>query len=95
LYANNFKVTNIEISSPFSLNFNKNSVIDKGFQKSFSNLLTMITTSGDNNKIKNISIKEIKTMIDSFTISSESFVNNEYFVTLETTFNKKNILKFL
>jgi len=95
LYANNFKITNIEISSPFSLNFNKNRVIDKGFQKSFSNLLTMITTSGDNNKIKNISIKEIKTMIDSFTISSESFVNNEYFVTLETTFNKKNILKFL
>ena len=95
LYANNFKVTNIEISSPFSLNFNKNRVIDKGFQKSFSNLLTMITTSGDNNKIKNISIKEIKTMIDSFTISSESFVNNEYFVTLETTFNKKNVLKFL
>jgi len=95
LYANNFKVTNIEISSPFSLNFNKNRVIDKGFQKSFSNLLTMITTSGDNNKIKNISIKEIKTMIDSFTISSESFVNNEYFATLETNFNKKNILKFL
>ena len=95
LYADTFKVSNIEISSPFSLNFNKNLVIDKGFKKSFSNLLTMITTSGDKNKIKNTPIKEIKTMIDSFTISSERFVNNEYFVTLETTFNKKDILKFL
>jgi hypothetical protein len=95
LYADTFKVSNIEISSPFSLNFNKNLVIDKGFKKSFSNLLTMITTSGDKNKIKNTPIKEIKTMIDSFTISSEKFINNEYFATLETTFNKKNILNFL
>jgi hypothetical protein len=95
LQANTFKVSNIEVSSPFSLNFNKNRVIDKGFQKSFSNLLTMITTSGDKNKIKNTPIKEIKTMVDSFTISAERFVNNEYFATLETTFNKKNILKFL
>ena len=55
----------------------------------------MITTSGDKKKIENTPIKEIKTLIDSFTISSERFVNNEYFVTLETTFNKKNILKFL
>ena len=95
LHANTFKVSDIQISSPFSLNFNKNSVIDKGFQKSFSNLLTMITTSGDKKKIKNIPIKEIKNMIDSFTISSEMFVNNEYFLSLETTFNKKKILKFL
>ena len=95
LHANTFKVSDIEISSPFSLNFNKNRVIDRGFQKSFSNLLTMITTSGDKNKIKNTSTKEIKTMIDSFTISGERFINNEYFASLETTFNKKNVLKFL
>ena len=95
LHANAFKVSDIEISSPFELNFNKNRVIDKGFQTSFLNLLTMITTSGDNNKIKNISIKEIKSMVDSFTISDEKFVNNEYFAKLETTFNKKKIMFFL
>ena len=55
----------------------------------------MITTSGDRKKIKNVSIKEIKGMIDSFTISDEKFINNEYFANLETTFNKKKILKFL
>tara|TARA_B110000305_G_scaffold231683_1_gene285499 strand:- start:563 stop:1549 length:987 start_codon:yes stop_codon:yes gene_type:complete len=95
LQANSFKVSNIEISSPFRLDFNKNRAIDKGFQISFLNLLTMITTSGDKNKIKNISTKEIKGMIDSFTISDENFVNNEYFANLETTFNKKKILNFL
>ena len=93
--ANAFKVSDIEISSPFELNFEKNSVIDKGFQTSFSDLISMITTSGDRKKIKNISIKEIKGMIDSFTISDEKFINNEYFANLETTFNKKKILKFL
>ena len=95
LHANSFKVSDIEISSPFKLNFDKNRAIDKGFQKSFSNLLTMITTSGDKHKIKNIRIKELKVMIDSFTISNEKFINNEYSAKLETTFNKKKILKFL
>ena len=95
LQANIFKVSNIEISSSFELNFNKNRVIDKGFQISFLNLLNMITTSGNRNKIKTISIQELKGMIDSFTISDEKFVNNEYFAKLETTFNKKKIFNFL
>ena len=95
LHANTFKVSDIEISAPFELNFKKNSVIDSGFQASFLNLLSMITTSGDRNKIKSISIKELKSMIDSFTISDEKFINNDYFAKLETTFNKKKILNFL
>ena len=95
LYANTFKVSDIEISSPFELDFKKNTVIDKGFQISFINLLSMITTSGDKSKIANISIKQIKGMIDSFTISDEKFVDNEYFAKLETTFNKEKVLSFL
>ena len=95
LYANTFRVSDIEISSPFELNFKKSSVIDKGFQVSFLNLLSMITTSGDKTQIKDITIKELKSMIDSFTISDEKFINNEYFAKLETTFNKKKIFNFL
>ena len=94
-HANTFKVSNIEISSPFEVNFEKNRVIDDGFKTSFFNLLTMITTSGDRDKIKNTPIKEIKGMIDSFTIGEEKFIHNEYFANLETTFNKKKVLKFL
>jgi len=94
-HANTFKVSNIEISSPFELDFEKNVVIDDGFKTSFFNLLTMITTSGDKNKVKNTSIQEIKGMINSFTISEEKFINNEYFATLETTFDKKKVLKFI
>ena len=93
--ANTFRVSDIEISSPFELNFKKNLVIDDGFRISFINLISMITTSGDKDKIKNIKITELKAMIDSFTISDERFINNEYFAKLETTFNKKKILNFL
>ena len=78
LNASSFKVSDIEISSSFELNFKKNLVIDDGFRISFINLISMITTSGDKNKIKNTSIKELKSMIDSFTISDEKFVNNKY-----------------
>ena len=95
LNASTFKVSDIEISSPFELNFTKNTAIDDGFKRSFFDLLYMITTSGDRKKIKNVSIKKLKGMIDSFTISDEKFINNEYFANLETTFNKKKILKFL
>jgi len=95
LQANNFKVSDIEISAPFELNFNKSKVIDDGFKDSFLNLISMITTSGDRNKVKKISIKEVKAMIDSFTISDEKFMNNIYFAMLETRFNKRKILNFL
>ena len=95
LRANIFKVSDIEISSKFELNFKKSRVIDMGFRNSFSNLLSMITTSGDKDKIKDFKIKELKGMIDSFSISDEKFINNEYFAKLETSFNKKKILKFL
>jgi len=93
--ANAFRVSKIEMSSPFELNFEKNIVIDKGFQTSFSDLISMITTSGDRKKIKNVSLEELKGMIDSFTINDEKFINNKYFANLETNFNKKKILKFL
>ena len=38
LYAESFKVSDVEISSPFDTKFNKNRVIDSGFEKSFLNL---------------------------------------------------------
>jgi len=95
LHANTFKVSDVEISSAFKVNFNKNRVIDDGFRASFFNLISMITTSGDRNKIKDVPQKELKGMIDSFTISDEKFINNEYFAKLETTFNKKKTLSYL
>ena len=95
LYANTFKVSDIDISAPYKLSFNKNKVINVGFKAAFKDLTSMITTSGDREKIKNTTLNELKSMIESFTISNERFINDEYFAKLEVTFNKKKILTFL
>ena len=95
LNANTFRVSNIPISGPFELNFNKNKVIDEGFRDSFISLITMITTSGDKETVQNTPTKELKSLIDTFTIQDENFINNEYFAKLEVTFNKKKVLSFL
>ena len=94
LNADSFKITNLEISEPFDLNFNKEKVIDKGFKVAFLELVSMITTSGDKKKIENTSLSTIKGLIDSFTMSDERFVNNEYHVKFDVNFNKKNTLNF-
>ena len=59
LQAKTFKVSNLEISQPFELNFDKNKVIDKGFRAAFLNLISMITTSTDQKTVKSTSICQL------------------------------------
>ena len=92
--ANTFKITDLEISEPFELNFNKEQVVDKGFKKAFLELISMTTTSEDKQKIENTSLVTIKGLIDSFTMSNEKFINKEYHVKFDVYFNKKNTLNF-
>ena len=94
LKANSFKITNLEILEPFKLNFNKEKIMDKGFKIAFLELASMITTSGDKKKIENTSLSKIKSLIDSFTMSDERIINNEYHVKFDVNFNKKNTLNF-
>ena len=91
--ASSFKIKDLEISDPFDVNFNKEKVINKGFKEAFIELISMITTSSDQKKINKTSINEVKSLIDSFTMSKERFVNNLYIVNFDVSFNKKNTLK--
>ena len=93
--ANLFEITDVEITEPFELNFDKEKVIDKGFKKAFIRLMSVITISDDKKKIKNTSLSTIKRLVDSFTISNETFINNEYHVEFDVNFSKKNTLEFL
>ena len=90
-----YKIDNVEISKPFEIKFNKNKVIDDGFQKAFKELMMMIVNSSDQKKIENIKLSEIKAMIESFTIKEEKFINEIYYLKLGVSFNKKKIFKFL
>ena len=92
--ASTFKIKDLEISEPFDINFNKEKVINKAFKEAFIELISMITTSSDQKKIRKTSVNEVKSLIDSFTMNKERFVNNSYLVNFDVNFNKKNTLNF-
>ena len=93
--AKTFSINDIEISTPFEINFNKNEIIDKGFVKAFNELILSIVQSKDQVKLKNTSINQIKGMIETFSIKEEKFVDEIYYLALNVSFNKKNIFDLL
>ncbi len=93
--AKSFEINNIEISKPFENNFDKNKVIDNGFEKAFLELIYMLTKSYDHKKLISVKLNEIKSMIETFSIQEEKFINQVYFVTLGVSFNKRKIFDYL
>ena len=89
LLAKNFNITQIEIEESYDINFDKYSVIDKAFQKAFNILIFQILEKKDRSKLNDISIKEIKSLIENFSIIDEKFINNNYIGKFEVQFNKK------
>ena len=90
-----FVISNIEISRPFEINFDKSKVLDDGFKKAFSELILLVVNSNDKKKINATMLNEIKGMIESFSIKEEEFINETYFVNLGVSFNKKKVFNFL
>ncbi|MFL2897257.1 MAG: hypothetical protein ACJZ35_02565 [Candidatus Pelagibacter sp.] len=95
LRAKSFEINNIEITKPFKNNFDKNKVIDSGFQKAFLELIYRLTKSSDYKKLENFKLNEIKSMIETFSIQEEKFINQVYYVTLGVSFNKRKIFNYL
>ena len=94
-YAESFNIENIEISKKFNMNFQKTDVLNQGFKIAYQNLISNITKSDDQNKLKDLSLSNIKTTIDSFSIKEEKFIDNIYYVNLDVSFNKKkNLFSF-
>ena len=94
-HAESFDVKNIQISKQFDINFQKKDVLDEGFKIAYHNLILNITKSKDQYKLKNLSLFDIKTMIDNFSIKEEKFIDNIYYVSLDVSFNKRKIFSYL
>ena len=90
-----FLIEEIEISEKLENNFNKSNLINKGFEKAFKELMSKLIKSTDLDKTKSIKLSKIKSMIDTFSIKEEKFINNDYNLNLGVSFNKKKIFKFL
>ena len=95
VFAKAFDVNDIDISTPFQINFDKNEVINDGFIKAFDELMSLIVNSSDKKKINQVKLNEIKGMIESFTIKEEKFINEIYNVSFGVSFNKKKVFKYL
>ena len=93
--ANEYNITKIDIKETYDLNFDKSRVIDKAFKIAFKDLIYKILQKKDYNKFNNIKLTEIKSLVNSFTITNEKFVNNNYMSEFNVQFNKKRILKFI
>ena len=95
VYAKAFLIDEIEISEKLKNNFNKDILISKGFEKAFVQLMGMLIQSKDLKKTKSIRINEIKSMIETFSIKEEKFINKTYSLNLGVSFNKKKIFTYL
>ncbi len=82
LHANSFKINEIEVSQDFNLDFNKKKVFDEAFKAAYVQLISTIITSKDKKKIEKINLSTIKSLIDSFNVSDEKFIEDRYYVTI-------------
>ena len=57
-HAKTFSINDIEISTPFEINFNKNEIIDEGFVEAYDQLISSVVQSKDQIKLKNTSINQ-------------------------------------
>ncbi len=93
--SKNFIISEVEIEENYDLNFDKSKVIDKGFIKAFNILVYKIIEKKDRFQLKNIPLKQIKSLIDNFSIVDEKFINNKYQSQFEVQFNRRKIIKFM
>ena len=95
LFADNYTVKDINIKEQYDINFNKDEVINKGFEKAFKTLIFRIVENKDKDLFDDISSKKISSLIDNFSITNEQFVNNNYEVDFKVKFDKKKLLSFI
>ena len=95
LRANSFKISDIEVSQDFNLDFNKKKVFDEAFKTAYVQLISTIITSKDKKKIGKINLSTVKSLIDSFNVSDEKFFENKYYATINVNFNKKIVYNYL
>ncbi len=93
--AKTFLIDDIEISTPFEIDFNKNRIIDEGFIQAYNELILSIAKSKDHKKLRKTPLRIIKGTIETFSIKEEKFIDDTYYLTLNVSFNKKNIFSLL
>ena len=95
IHAKTFSIYDIEISTPFEINFDKNEIIDEGFIQAFNQLILSTVQTKDQKKLKKTPLNLIKGMIETFSINEEKFIDEVYYLKLNVSFNKRRIFNLL
>ena len=93
--ANTYKVVDLEISKTYDNNFNKDAVIDMAFKKAFEEIILRITTKNREQISELTNLKTIYSLIESFSIVDEKFIDKKYVSKFEVEFSKKELFKYL
>jgi hypothetical protein len=93
--AKEFFINGIEIQEKLENDFNKENLINKGFKEAFDELMAKLVQSKNLNLVKDINLNEIKSMIETFTIEEEKFINKTYNLKLGVSFDKKKVFDYL
>ncbi len=93
--AISFVVKDLTIEKEYDIKFTRDKVYNLAFKKAFKEVMLKIVNSTSQNKISNTSANTIKSLIDSFNIYDEKFIENKYTAKADVSFNKKNTLMFL
>ena len=89
-----YLIKNVDIIEPYDLNFNKENVVDKAFKKAFNTLISKILLSENLDKINSNDLDAIRTMVKSFSIINEEFINNNYHAEFNVFFEKKKLIDY-
>jgi len=95
IQAKTFSINDVEISTPFEIDFNKNKIIDEGFVQAFDRLVLSILQTQDQTMLSKTRLSLIKSMIETFSIQEEKFIDEVYYLSLNVSFNKKKILNLM
>ncbi len=93
--SKNYIISDIKVEKVYDLDFNKTDVVNEAFEKAFRVLMHKLIENKDKSKIKNISLKDKKSLIENFSINNERFINEKYIGQFNVQFNKRKILNYL
>ena len=93
--AISFVVKDLSIEKEYDIKFTRDKVYNLAFKKAFKEVMLKIVNSTNQNKIANTPANTIKSLIDSFNIYDEKFIENKYTAKVDVSFNKKNTLMYL
>ena len=83
------------VKGEIDLNFSRDKYINRAFIDSFDVLMNKILLSSDLIKVKNIKLKKIKNLIQSFQIIEEKYSEGEYEAKFKIFYNGNKTKKFL